>query len=42
MEYRDIYDLHRMLKVLNCNIQVSPELILDDYRVGNNNYFIYI
>ena len=32
---------HRILRNLNVSYQLSPELTLDDYIIGNNNYFVY-
>lgn len=40
-DYHSTYDLQHLLGLLNCNIQISPELILKNYIIGNNNYFIY-
>ena len=39
--YNKRSDLKYMLWNLNSTIQPSPELVLDKYIIGNNNYFIY-
>ena len=40
-EYKLPTDLQRMFNILTPKYQLSPELDLEDYVIGNNNYFVY-
>ena len=40
-EYKYPSQLQHMLGNLNISYQLSPELDLKDYIIGNNNYFVY-
>lgn len=40
-EYKMPSDLQRMFENLTPKYQLSPELDLEDYVIGNNNYFVY-
>lgn len=37
----DNTNLQTVFKLLNRSLQSSPEIILDNYVIGNNNYFVY-
>lgn len=39
--YRKPTHLQHMISSMHYNLQVSPEIVLDNYVIGNNNYFIY-
>ena len=40
-EYLSNIDLHSILTTINKKLDISPEVTLKDYVIGNNNYFIY-